>query len=270
VDAAHPACSATGACVQCTDNSTCSGATPICNKTTNTCRACTADSECAAIGPGVCMSHQDGRCASEAETLVVSTGGTLPTSVPSGKRLLLVRGAVTGTITWTLSGQQMSIVGQSSAMLTGNGTASTLHVTGGDLYVRDLGITAGAPGITADGGAILRLDHVSVSNNTAGGILLDGAGFDIKNTIVNNNAGNFAASAVFGGIRIQNALRTRRSLALSTITANQIVGITCDASTALSPSPTSVLVTAPSGAGDIAACGFTSCGTAGPTCGAQQ
>jgi len=218
------------------------------------------------------MSHQDGRCASEAETIVVSTGGTLPTSVPSGKRLLLVRGAVTGTITWTLSGQQMTIIGQSSAMLTGNGTASTLHVTGADLYIRDLGVTAGAPGITADGGAILRLDHVSVSNNTAGGILLDGAGFDIKNTTINSNGPNIAGFA-FGGILIQNpptSSTAPKSLSLSTIKDNQLVGVSCGSGASVTPAPTTVLVSGNTG-GDIGgACGFTSCGTAGPTCGAQQ
>jgi hypothetical protein len=142
-------------------------------------------------------------------------------------------------------------------------------VSGGTIYIRNLTVTGGSPGITADSGNILHLDHVSVSNNTAGGILLNGAGFDIKNTTVNNNDGNFAGSAVFGGMRIQNSLSTPKSLALSTITDNKIVGVTCDASTALSPSPTTVLVTAPSGAGDIAACNFFSCGAASTTCGAQ-
>src|ERR1017187_8583366 len=63
---------------------------------------------------------------------------------------------------------------------------ATIRVTGGDLYIRGLSVTAGSPGIWATGGNILRLDHVNVSNNTAGGILLDGAGFDIKNTTINN------------------------------------------------------------------------------------
>jgi hypothetical protein len=61
-------------------------------------------------------------------------------------------------------------------------------VSGGTIYIRDLTVTGGSPGITADSGNILRLDHVSVSNNTAGGILLNGAGFEITDTTVNNNA----------------------------------------------------------------------------------
>ena len=216
------------------------------------------------------MSHQDGRCASDAETIVVTTGGTLPASVPSGKRLLVVRGSVSGTIVWTLpASPQMSIVGQSTGTLTGTAGAATLHVSGGDLYIRAITITGGSPGIWADTGDILRLEHVNVSNNTAGGILLDGAGFDIKDATVNGNGANIAGSAVFGGIRIQNSLNTPKSLALSTITGNQLVGVTCDANTALNPSPTSVLVTSNTG-GDIAGtCGFTSCSSTSATCGAQ-
>jgi hypothetical protein len=140
-------------------------------------------------------------------------------------------------------------------------------LSGGTIFIRDLTVTGGSPGITADSGNILRLDHVSVSNNTAGGILLNGAGFEIKDTTVNDN-GAATSPSVFGGMRIQNSLATPKSMSLSTIVGNQLVGVTCDASTALSP-PTTVLVTAPTGAVDIAACNFTSCGTASTTCGAQ-
>lgn len=216
------------------------------------------------------MYHQDGRCASNAETLVVTTGGTLPTSMPAGIRLLVIRGSVSGTIAWTLpASPQMSIVGQSTGILTGTGSVATLEVTSGDLYMRALTITGGSPGVWATGGAILRLDHVSVSNNAAGGILLDGAGFDIKDTTVNGNGAN-TANAAFGGIRIQSSLSSPKSLALSTITGNQLVGVSCDANTALSPTPTDVLVSSPSGAVAIGtSCGFTSCSSSGATCGAQ-
>jgi hypothetical protein len=166
----------------------------------------------------------------------------------------------------------MTIVGQSTGTLTGAGSVATLHVTGGDIYIRNLTITGGSPGLWGDGGAIVRLNHVSVSNNTAGGILLDGAGFDIKNATISSNAANTAGSAAFGGIRIQNtpsAITVPKSLALSSVTSNQLLGVTCDASTALVPSPTSLLVSGTTGIDIASACGFTSCGTASTTCGAQ-
>jgi hypothetical protein len=219
------------------------------------------------------MSHQDGRCASDAETIVVTTGGALPTALPSAKRLLVVRGSVSGTIVWTLSTPQMSIVGQSTGTLTGAAGAATVYVSGGDLYIRALTITGGSPGIWADTGDILRLDHVSVSNNTAGGILLDGAGFDIKNTTVNGNGANISGLP-FGGILVQNAPSAAtipKSITLSTITANQQIGVDCASGTAalLNPVPTSALVSSNTG-GDIAGtCGFSSCTPASATCGAQ-
>jgi hypothetical protein len=166
----------------------------------------------------------------------------------------------------------MTIVGQNTGTLTGNGTAATIHVSGGDLYIRAVTVTAGAPGISAGGGDILRLDHVSVSNNTAGGILLDGAGFDIKNTTVSGNGANTGV-IIFGGIGIQNTPTLSgvpKSLALSTVSSNQLVGVSCGTGSAFSPMPSTVLVSAPAGAADIgSACGFSSCGTASATCGAQ-
>jgi hypothetical protein len=168
----------------------------------------------------------------------------------------------------------MTIVGQNTGTLTGPGSSATtqtgtIKVTGGDLYIRDLSVTAGSPGIWATVGAILRLDHVSVSGNTKGGILLDGAGFDIQNTTVNNNGGNTYGSA-FGGILIQNPPTSStipKTLSLTTIDNNQLVGISCPA--ALTPAPTTVLASGNLG-GDIGdGCGFQSCDTASTTCGAQ-
>jgi hypothetical protein len=171
---------------------------------------------------------------------------------------------------WSLpTTPQMTIVGQNTGILTGPASSTseigTIKLSSGDLYIRGLSITGGSPGIWATGG-ILRLDHVMVSNNTAGGILLDGAGFDIKNTTVNNNGPNLGAN-VFGGIRIQSPT-TPKSVVLSTVTGNGLIGVTCDSSAAVSPIPTNVLVSGNTG-GDIATCGFSSCGTASTTCGAQ-
>jgi hypothetical protein len=174
---------------------------------------------------------------------------------------------------------QMTIVGQSAGTVaaTLTGPASTTTETGtiklgsGDLYIRGLSITGGSPGIWATGG-IIRLDHVTVSNNTAGGILLDGAGFDIKDTTVDNNGSNIYDQP-FGGIRIQNAPTsptTLKSLTLSTANTNQQVGVSCASGTSSLLTASGILVSGNTG-GDITsvACGFTSCGTASTTCGAQ-
>jgi len=215
------------------------------------------------------MKHQDGRCASDAETVVATSTSALPSSLASGKRLVIIRGSVSGTAAWNLPTSQVTIIGQNTGVLTGNGSAATMHLTGGDFYMRDLSITGGSPGLWADGGAIARLDHVSVSNNAAGGILLDGAGFDIKNTTVNSNGANTAGAGAFGGIRIQNPPATPKMLSFSTVNDNQLIGVSCDSGTAVNPLPTTVLVTQATGVPVAAVCAFTSCGAASSSCGAQ-
>ena len=215
------------------------------------------------------MKHQDGRCASDAETVVVTSTATLPAPIPTGKRLVIIRGSVTGTVHWTLSGSQVTIIGQNTGVLTGNGTNATMRISGGDFYMRDLSLTGGSPGLWADGGAVARLDHVTVSNNTAGGILLDGAAFDIKNTTVNSNGANTAGAGAFGGIRIQNPPATPKMLSFSTINDNQLIGVSCDSGTAVNPLPTTVLVAQATGVPVAAICAFTSCGAASSSCGAQ-
>jgi hypothetical protein len=189
----------------------------------------------------------------------------------SGKDLVVVQGTASGVLTWTLtSPPQMSIVGQSTGTINGAGGGNAaVHVTGGDLYIRGLTITGGSPGLWADGGAIVRLDHVNVSNNTSGGILLDGAGFDIRNTTISNNA----AASGDAGMRIQNAPPSTtipKSLSLSTVSGN-INGVSCASGTAslLTSIPTTVLASGNSGVDITTSCGFTSCGTASTTCGAQ-
>jgi hypothetical protein len=67
------ACATTGTfagqCEICTSNAQCAGTTPICASATDTCRACASDSECSAVGPGVCMT--DGHCATDGEAIYV-------------------------------------------------------------------------------------------------------------------------------------------------------------------------------------------------------
>src|SRR4029079_5192870 len=121
-----------GVCVECLEDGDCASKpkTPICED--QLCRACKADSECKA-GPGTCMFHQDGHCATDDETIYVesktgclsapsTTGGTAAApfcklqealSAIGTRRLLLVRGSgdVGNTVIQNVSGGQISIVG---------------------------------------------------------------------------------------------------------------------------------------------------------------
>ena len=69
-DSGRPLCGPSGACVECVSptsaDCTANPAKPICDAASNTCVGCASDDQCVAkgVGPGICMSHQDGRCAS--------------------------------------------------------------------------------------------------------------------------------------------------------------------------------------------------------------
>ncbi len=72
-------------CVECVVNGDCTNPTrPVCDQ--QACRGCKADSECAGTGPGVCMFHLDGHCATDSETVYVSkvnTSGGCSDSAPT-------------------------------------------------------------------------------------------------------------------------------------------------------------------------------------------
>jgi hypothetical protein len=254
------------------------------------CVACTADSQCAAklgANPGVCMAHQNGRCATDAETFYVSNqaacantganGGTVAvpfctldpaaTAVSSDRSVVVVRGVVTSTgKSWAAQGLEVSIVGQGSATV-GSVTDTALVIgIGGRLYARDLTVTSVANvGIFAGAGSTLKLDRVVVSNSAKGGIQLNGASFDISNTTVSGNGPGSDGALFWGGIYVQfPPTGGPNRLNLVTVTNNKSAGISCTGPI------TGIGVFATGNAGDVSGtCGFLSCPVAGPACGAQ-
>ena len=240
-----------GTCVECATSSDCNAdpKKPICDTTAHTCGACAADSQCAdklGPNPGVCMVHQDGRCATDAETVYVQniTGcddaGGATASVPfcsmtplqaaivnsDARPLVVVRGTVNGsTVAFTRSpvAHEASIVGQQSAFVAAACPTRTRLAKRTLLRARPQGLSSGAVGISAvpsTGGAVtLRLERVTIDSCKAGGILLDGAAFDIRNTTVTNN-GPGEDGAAWGGIRIKTPAGPKH-IELSTIAGEQ-------------------------------------------------
>jgi hypothetical protein len=293
LDASKPTCGANGQCVVCATSADCKAdpTKPICDVANQKCIACTADRQCAdklGANPGVCMAHQDGRCATDAETFYVSSqtgcsdtgtnAGTSsmpfctldPAASAAGgtKSTVVVRGAVTAVAAAFGGSAEISVIGQQSGVVVSVGT-STLHVEPGKrLYVRALSVTAAAGvGIIADGMSTLRLERVTVSNSAKGGIHLAGASFDISNSTITGNGPGFDGAISWGGIYVQFPPTSGLSqLALMSITNNKAVGITCTGGITGS----GVLASANSGGIDInPTCGFAPCATANATCGAQ-
>jgi hypothetical protein len=258
---------------------------PICDTVNNVCLPCASDSACAAktsiAGPGVCMAHQDHRCATDAETIyiqrdVCAYGGpdgsaahpfcgfddSASTLSPS-RKVMVVRG-LTSNLQQPVPASlgQVSIIGQNDATLTG------IRLSGGNLYVRNVTVTAGTDiGISATSGATLQLDHVVVDRCAGGGILLNGAAFDIQNTTVTNN-GPGQGTTLWGGILVQSPLSGGVArLNLVTLEGNNPTGLWCQASTIQGYG---VLAAGNTSGVDIgASCNITGCTAASASCGAQ-
>jgi hypothetical protein len=234
------------------------------------------------------MSHQDGRCAADAETIYVQSGGSCSDSggaaggiaaapfcsmqptvavVGATRDLIVVRGAVNVASAGFQGGaKQISIVGQSSALI-GTVTGSAVHLSAGDAFIRDIKLmTTGAIGCQADTGTTLRLQHLTVTGNSGGGVLLDGAAFDIRNTtITTNGPGTFGATN-WGGILVNNPPAAGpKQLQLVTVQNNMGPGVSCSAAV----TGTGVFATGNTPVDVNATCMFSSCGAAGATCGAQ-
>jgi hypothetical protein len=284
-----------GICVECVADADCKAtARPICNLTLHTCGPCTADAQCAGkdpTGPGVCMSHQDGRCAADSETIYVknATGCAAAAAVNAGTkavpycypqngvdavdttRRLVVMSGPTDLRPWTIvvSGAQVSVVGQASVTIA-PGADVGIHLSAGSLYLRGLRVRNGSlAGVVADGGSDLQMDHCSVETNVGGGIFVDGASFDIVNTTVTGNGPGDDVGASWGGLRLKNLLTSGdKSLRFVTVQSNNQVGVSCTGAV----SGMNVLASMNTGGVDVSpTCGFTPCSAdASTACGAQN
>jgi hypothetical protein len=293
--------SAVGQCVACMESSDCPFATlPICNDS-NQCLACQVDSECTSklgTNPGVCL--YDGHCATDEETVYVGTIGTSTCSdtasnagsaqtpyctAQSGvgiaksksKPLVVMTGPLTGGFIGVSLTNPLTVVGK-NAVITPAAATDGISINSGELYLRGLTIKGSASTMTgtgiiaqpvAGGNVALHMDTCVVANNPGGGILLNGAAFDIKNTTVSGNGpGAFGTlSTPWGGILVNNPPSSgSKFLAQVSLQNNQQVGMLCSENVL----GIGVLSSGNTG-GDIGAnCGVTSCSPDGTTtCGAQ-
>lgn len=244
-------------CVECLSNGDCSGAKPICNLSTLTCERCTSDSQCIAKvpNPGVCMFHQDGRCATDDETIYVesktgcmstpsASGGTMAApfcklqdalSAVSSRRLLFIRGSgdVGNTSIQSLAGGQISIIGPGTRITAAAGSPG-LRVTASDVFARGIKVLGDAGtdiGIVAESGATIRLDGVTVENMSKGGLRVIASGYEVINSLFAGNGGTIDDGGRFIGgafLRVPPSGQPAR-FAFCTIVSNNDKGVVCEA-----------------------------------------
>lgn len=195
-------------CVMCTviDHTACAAGTPVCG-TDNTCRACTAHSEC--------LSHAcsaDGSCVAEADVAYISATGTdnptcaqilpcatITAALGTGRTTLKIQGTINDTV--TIDHGEVTLLADPGALLIGTG-GNILTVKGQDtsVAVYDLRIS-GAPdpfiGISVETGASLLLIRGAVSNNGGGGILSAGALMIDQSSIVDNGSNGGSGPGIF-------------------------------------------------------------------------
>ena len=247
----------TKTCVECTTSAQCTAdpKKPICVK--NACAPCTSDMQCkdkSATGPGVCMFHQDGHCATDAETLYVqkpSAGCTgaggpgtsaSPFCVPQAafdmaatmpaKTLIVLRGPTTlaNVEAAPAHGTELSVIGQNNAQIS-PGANVGIHLVGdASLYVRGVTVLNGADiGIKAEQNTTLRMDRVYVYNNALGGLVLAKASFEIVNSIFDSNGPGVVGAAGFGGVYVGTPPTGKLArFNFNTVVNNKDKGMACE------------------------------------------
>jgi hypothetical protein len=248
------------------------------------------------------MSQSDGHCATDAETIYVGTlgsatcnesnAGTAQSPVcslqngvglarsGSTKPVVAIRGTLAAGSTNIAVTAPLTIVGKNSAVLTPAATgADVIDITSGEIYLRNLSIQGTASpktgmGINASptsGNAVtLHMRDCRVTSNPGGGVFLNGAAFDIENSMITGNgAGQTTGGLVWGGIRVDSLPSSGPTiLGLVTVQNNNAVGISCSGTI----TGTGVLASGNTSADIANSCGFTSCTPAldgGTGCGAQ-
>jgi hypothetical protein len=204
--------------------------------------------------PGVCMFHQDGHCATDAETLYVQKpaagcsgiGGpgtsASPFCVPQAamdmaatspaKTLIVLRGDVplANFEAAPAHGTELSVIGQGAAQIS-PGAYVGIHLVGdASLYVRGVTVAGGTDiGIKAEANTTLRLDRVYVYSNTLGGLVLAKAGFEIVNSIFDKNGSGVIGAATFSGVYIGAAPPGKMArFDFNTIVNNSDRGLVCE------------------------------------------
>jgi hypothetical protein len=151
--------------------------------------------------------------------------------------LVVVRGAVEARLAIPSTPGKVNVVGQrgstGDAPSAGVGVGTAIQVTGGEISIRDLNITGGnssaSPAVDVSGigtkttllrvrvagaagigvrtasGAHLTMDKCTVENNMGGGVLVDGAGYAITNSVVAGpGAGVQFSTGIPAGARFQS------------------------------------------------------------------
>lgn len=277
-------------CVRCSKDADCTGP-----------GICMTDGHCAPDGEVVYVEFKQTGCTgadgSLANPYCTPTEGVSALAANATKKVIAIRGAVNGPMVLANASATPLVLGRQNALneagqiVTAVGTGIT--VSAGDVLIRGLEVVGGGSasskgivasgsstklrlvgvkvslgmglGIQADNGADLVMDRCIVENNSRGGILIDHASFDIRNTTITSNGPGTLGAITWGGMLISEPASGLNQLQFLTVQNNKAIGISCSVAVSNMGVLASMNLT-----GDVnQTCGFSACSTASVTCGAQ-
>ena len=205
--AGRPYCAPDGACVACTDSSQCSADAPICDMTSRSCRACTADAECPS---GVCE-EATGTCAAAPDIIYLSLQGTDMgecTSDAPCATFTYALGKASGTrdIIRLLAGA--FDIGGNTIVLTGRSL-----VVDGEMTTLSYSGSAAAPMFSVGAGAVVTFEGLSLTSSTANSAITVASGgvADVYGSSVVESGGPAAVALTGGQLKVAetNFMNTR-------------------------------------------------------------
>jgi hypothetical protein len=196
--------------------------TPICEartcracKTDNECpepEVCLSDGHCATSGEVIFVEFSASGCPSAdgSATNPYCSPNDAVGQLADGRNVIVIRGAAADRMILNTVGIAPVVIGKNNASIAAT-AATAIQVSSDSALIRDLLVTGGTAatskgiiaagssttltlvnvtlnlgsglGIQADTGAELVMDRCTVTNNSVGGLLINGAGYDIQNSI---------------------------------------------------------------------------------------
>jgi hypothetical protein len=149
------------------------------------------------------------------------------------QRVVVLRGTDMSPWMAAVSGAQATVVGQLGASIV-PGVDPGISIASGDVYVRNMIIDGGHDvGVKVANGAIIRLDRVIIRNNTKGGLVAQGTGFEVVNSVFDSNGSGSVGSSSFAGafLGMTSLPGAPHVFHYNTIINNMDKGVVCESAT---------------------------------------
>jgi parallel beta helix pectate lyase-like protein len=219
---------------------------------------CLSDGHCATSTEVIFVEYNSNNCpgATGSTTNPYCAPNDAVAQLALGRNVIVIRGGTADRMTLATTGLAPVVVGKNGASIPAS-AATAVQVMSDDVIIRDLMITGGGTspsskgivatgsstkltlsnvavsltvgglGVQADNSASLTMDRCTIENNSRGGILVDGATFDITNTVIAKNGSTATTGCgAWAGTCFNSPTGTTRFLN-NTVVSNVGTGVAC-------------------------------------------